>query len=50
VSVYCREYGKIVNMLFGTFHSTKYFHTHFYALACHFCVGCFAYPNAIKIL
>jgi hypothetical protein len=41
---------KILNMLFDTFHSAKYFHAHLYALTCHFCVGCFTYPNAMKIL
>jgi hypothetical protein len=30
--------GKIQNLLFDTFHSTKYFHAHLYTLACHFCV------------
>jgi hypothetical protein len=30
--------GKILNLLFDTFHSTKYFDAHLYTLACHFCV------------
>jgi hypothetical protein len=42
--------GKIPNLLFDTFHSTKYFHAHLSPIACHFCVGCFAYPNAMKNL
>jgi hypothetical protein len=42
--------GKILNWLFDTFHSTKYFHAHLYPLACHFCVGSFTYPITMKIL
>jgi hypothetical protein len=30
--------GKMLNMLFDTFRSTKYFPAHLYTLACHFCV------------
>jgi hypothetical protein len=41
--------GKIINLLFDIFHSTKYFHAYLYAIACHFCVGCFTHPNPIKI-
>jgi hypothetical protein len=50
VFVYCVDHGKILNLLFDTFYSTHYFHAHLYAIACHFCVGCFAYSNAMKIL
>jgi hypothetical protein len=42
--------GKILNLLFDTFHSTKYFHAHLSIIACHFCVGSFTYLNAMKIL
>jgi hypothetical protein len=42
--------GKMLNLLFDTFHNTKYFHAHILALACHFCVGYSTYPNAMKIL
>jgi hypothetical protein len=42
--------GKILNLLFDIFLSTKYFHAHLYTLACHFCVGSCTYPNAMKIL
>jgi hypothetical protein len=42
--------GKILNLLFDTFQSTKYFHASFPTLACHFCVGSFTYPIAMKIL
>jgi hypothetical protein len=41
--------GKIINLLFDTFHNTKYFHAHIYAIACHFCVGCFTGLNPLKI-
>jgi hypothetical protein len=44
------EHGKILNLLFDAFHSTKYFHAHLYTIACDFCVGCFTYPNTMKIL
>ena len=50
VIVYCVEHRKIPNLLFDTFHNTKYFHAHIYVIACHFCVGYFTYPNAMKIL
>jgi hypothetical protein len=43
-------HGKILNLLFDTFHSTKYFHAHLSIIACHFCVGSFTYLNAMKIL
>jgi hypothetical protein len=42
--------GKMLNILFDTFHNTKYFHAHIYTIACHFCVGYANYPNAMKIL
>jgi hypothetical protein len=41
---------KILNLLFDTFHSTKYYHAHLFIIACHFCLGCFTCPNAMKIL
>jgi hypothetical protein len=47
---YVEHRKKILNMLFDTFHNTKYFHAHIYALACPFCVGYFTYPNDMKIL
>jgi hypothetical protein len=40
---------KILNLLFDTFHSTKYFHAHLSIIACHFCICCFTYSNAMKI-
>jgi hypothetical protein len=42
--------GKILNLLFDTFHSTKYFHAHLAIIVCHFRVGSFTYLNAMKIL
>ena len=45
-----KNIGKILILLFDTFHSTKYFHVHNHAIACHFCVDYFTYPNAMKIL
>jgi hypothetical protein len=36
--------------LFDTFSSTKYFHAHYYAIACLFCIDSFTYPNSMKIL
>ena len=45
-----KNLGKILTLLFDTFHSTKYFHVHNHAIACHFCVDYFTYPNAMKIL
>jgi hypothetical protein len=50
VFVYYVDHGKKLNLLFDTFHSTNYFHAHLYVIACHFCVDCFTYLNAIKIL
>jgi hypothetical protein len=50
VFVYCVEMKKIINLLFDTFYSTKYFYAHLYAIGCHFCVGSFTYPNPMKIL
>jgi hypothetical protein len=50
VFVYYVDYGKILNLLFDTFHSTNYFHARLYVIACHFCVGCLTYPNAMKCL
>jgi hypothetical protein len=44
------DHEKILNLLFDTFHSAKYFHAHLSTIACHFCVGCFTYPNVMKIL
>jgi hypothetical protein len=44
------DMGKILNLLFDTFHSTKYFYAHLSIIACHFCVGCFTYSSAMKIL
>jgi hypothetical protein len=44
------DHGKLLNLLFDTFHSTKYFHAHFSTIAYHFCVGYFTYPNTMKIL
>jgi hypothetical protein len=40
----------MLNLLFDTFHNTKYFHAHIYVIACYFCVDHFTYPNAMKIL
>jgi hypothetical protein len=41
--------GKILNLLFDTFHSTKYFHALLYTLACHFTVGYLGYDYATII-
>jgi hypothetical protein len=41
---------KIINLLFDTFSSTKYFHAHYYVIACLFCTDCFTYPNFMKFL
>jgi hypothetical protein len=40
----------MLNLLFDTFHSIKYFYAHFWVLACYFCVGSSSNPNAMKIL
>jgi hypothetical protein len=50
VFIYYVEHRKMLNLLFVTFHNTKYFHAHIYAIACHFCVGYSTYPNGMKIL
>jgi hypothetical protein len=50
VFVYCVDLEKILNLLFDTFRSTKYFHALLYPLVCHFCVGSFTYLIAMKIL
>jgi hypothetical protein len=50
VIVHYVDYGKILNILFDTFHSTKYFHMYLCHAFCYFCVGCYTHPNVIKIL
>jgi hypothetical protein len=50
VVIYYLEPRKIINLLFDTFHNTKYFHAHFYVLACYFCVGCFTSSNLLRFL
>jgi hypothetical protein len=50
VIIYYVEPKKILNLLFDTFHNTKYFHAHIYAIACHFYVCHFTYLNAMEIL
>jgi hypothetical protein len=42
--------GKMINLLFDTFHNTKYFNDHIYVISCHFCVGSSIDPNAMKFL
>ena len=34
-----KNLGKILILLFDTFHSSKYFHVQNHAIACYFCVG-----------
>ena len=34
-----KNLGKILTLLFDTFHSSKYFYVHNPAIACDFCVG-----------
>ena len=39
-SLYAMENtGKMLTLLFDTFHGTKYFHVQNHAIACYFCVG-----------
>jgi hypothetical protein len=40
----------MINLLFDTFHNTKYFNDHIYAISCHFCVGSSSDLNAMKFL
>jgi hypothetical protein len=40
----------MLNLLFDTFHSIKYFYAHFYTLACYFCVGSSSNPNVMNFL
>jgi hypothetical protein len=40
----------MLNLLFDTFHSTKYFYAHFSALDCYFCVGSSSNPNVMNFL
>jgi hypothetical protein len=44
------DHGKNAKSVVWYFYSTKYFLAHLYTLAYHFCVDCFTYLNAIKIL
>jgi hypothetical protein len=41
---------KLRNLLFDTFSSTKYFHAHYYAMACLFCTDSFTYSNPMTFL
>jgi hypothetical protein len=50
VIIYCVDYGKMLNLLFDTFHSTKYFQVLLCHAFCHFCVGDSTYLNAVKFL
>jgi hypothetical protein len=41
---------KILNLLFDTFHGTKYFQVLLYHAFCPFCVCCCSGPNAVKFI
>jgi hypothetical protein len=40
----------MLNLLFDTFHSIKYFYARLKVLACYFCAGSSSNPNAMKFL
>jgi hypothetical protein len=42
--------GKILNVLFDTFHSTKYFQMLLYHVFCLFFVSCCSSPNVVKFI
>jgi hypothetical protein len=50
VIIYGVEHGKILNLLFDTFHSIKYFQVLLYHAFCPFCVSCCNGPNAVKFI
>jgi hypothetical protein len=50
VIIYGVEHGKILNLLFDTFHSTKYFSGVVIPCFFPFCVSCCSGPNAVKFI